>query len=215
MASISVFDEQGAEVGSFDVDLDALAPTVNRQLLHDAVVMYQANRRQGSHKTKSRAEVSGSTRKMYRQKGTGNARAGSRRSGVRRGGGHIFALRPRDYSYRLPKKALRAATKMAMRSRVEDGGVVLLKSLSFSEPKTSLLAGLLEALPGGLVSTLLVTDGVDANVYKSGRNIRGVEVRPVEELNAELLLRPRRIVLVQGAMKRFLERVGAAVPVQV
>ncbi len=210
MASIQIYDEQGNETGTFEVDLDAVASGVNRQLLHDAVVMYQANRRQGSHKTKSRAEVRGSTRKMYRQKGTGNARAGSRRSGVRRGGGHIFALRPRDYSYRMPKKALRAATRMALRSRIEDGGVLLLESLSLDEPKTSVVAKLLGSLPGGGLSALLVTDGVDAVVYKSGRNIDGVAVRPVEELNAEMLLRPRRVVMLKGALERFLERVGGA-----
>ena len=210
MASVVVFDEFGKEAGTFEVDVDALASSVNRQLLHDAVVMYQANRRLGTHKTKTRGEVSGSTRKLYRQKGTGNARAGSRRSGVRRGGGHIFALRPRDYSYRLPKKALRLATRMALRSRIEDGGLVLLKSLALESPKTQVVAKLLESLPGGLVSTLLVTNGVDANIYKSGRNIAGVEVRPVNELNAELLLKPKRVAMLQPAFEAFLEQAGVA-----
>src|SRR6056297_1541569 len=104
MVSLTVYNRTGGEVGSVEVDVDAIASVINKQLLHDAVVMYQANQRQGTHRTKSRAEVSGSTKKMYRQKGTGNARAGSKRSGVRRGGGHIFARRNRDYSYRMPKK---------------------------------------------------------------------------------------------------------------
>ncbi len=103
MASLTVFDRSGNEVGKYEIEPTEVAPRINRQLLHDVVVMYQASKRQGSHRTKSRGEVAGSTKKMYRQKGTGNARAGSRRSGVRRGGGHIFARRARDYSYRLPR----------------------------------------------------------------------------------------------------------------
>ena len=91
MATLTIYNRQGNEVGTCEVDTDAIAPRINRQLLHDVVVMYQANRRQGTFGSKGRGEVAGSTKKMYRQKGTGNARAGSRRSGVRRGGGHIFA----------------------------------------------------------------------------------------------------------------------------
>ena len=105
MADLAVFDRTGNKVGTYSISPAEIAPRINRQLLHDAVVMYQANARQGSHKTKTRGEVAGSTKKMYRQKGTGHARAGSRRSGIRRGGGHIFARRPRDYSYRMPRKA--------------------------------------------------------------------------------------------------------------
>ena len=106
MVSLPVYNRSGDKVGDYEIDPAELAPEINKQLLHDAVVMYQANLRQGSFGSKSRGMVSGSTKKMYRQKGTGNARAGSRRSGVRRGGGHIFAKRPRDFSYRLNKKAL-------------------------------------------------------------------------------------------------------------
>src|SRR5690606_41213846 len=98
MASLPIYDRSGSEVGRYEIDPTELAPRINKQLLHDVVVMYQANRRQGSFKTKSRAEVAGSTKKMYRQKGTGNARAGSRRSGLRRGGAHIVAENPRDLS---------------------------------------------------------------------------------------------------------------------
>ena len=95
MASLPVFDGTGKEIGKYGIDPTEIAATINRQLLHDVVVMYQASARQGSHKTKSRAEVAGNKKKMYRQKGTGNARAGSRRSNIRRGGGHAFAKRNR------------------------------------------------------------------------------------------------------------------------
>src|ERR1700744_5401371 len=105
MVSLPLYDQKGNEVGKYELDPAELAPRINKQLLHDAVVMYQANQRQGTFASKGRGEVAGSTKKMYRQKGTGNARAGSRRSGVRRGGGHIFAKKPRDFGYRLSGKA--------------------------------------------------------------------------------------------------------------
>src|SRR4051794_26515975 len=110
MASLPIFDRTGKEVGKYEIDPSEIAPRISKQLLHDVVVMYQCNLRQGTVRTKTRSEVAGSTKKMYRQKGTGNARAGSRSSGIRRGGGHIHALLPRDYSYRLPRKAIQIAT---------------------------------------------------------------------------------------------------------
>ena len=116
MASLTIFDSSGKNVGKYDLDWTELVPRINKQLLHDVVVMYQSNLRLGTARTRSRAEVAGSTKKMYRQKGTGNARAGSRRSGIRRGGGHIFAKRPRDWTYRLPRKAVQLATRMALAS---------------------------------------------------------------------------------------------------
>ncbi len=119
MAKLTVYNTTGKEVGTYEIEPTDLAPRINKQLLHDAVVMYEANQRQGTFATKSRARVAGSTKKMYRQKGTGNARAGSRRSGIRRGGGHIFAKQPRDFGYRLPRKALHLATRMALASKIQ------------------------------------------------------------------------------------------------
>lgn len=218
MVSIPVYDRNGTEVGQYELDLQELAPRISKQLLHDAVVMYQANLRQGSHKTKSRSEVSGSTRKLYRQKGTGHARAGSRRSGIRRGGGHIFAKRPRNYHYRLPRKALRTATRMALAAKIRDEQVVLLDELHLDEPRTKELVGVLGALGLAGESALVATAGLDVNVYKSGRNIPRVNVRPVTELNAWLILRPRRVVMTRAALdafRRFIagEREGEAVAV--
>jgi large subunit ribosomal protein L4 len=168
--------------------------------------MYRANARQGSRKTKSRSEVSGSTKKMYRQKGTGHARAGSRRSGVRRGGGHIFALRPRDYGYRLPRKALQAATRMAIASKIKDEQVVVVDELAFSEPKTKDMAGLLKALGLSGVSTLVTTAESDINVYKSARNLERVWVSPVSDLNALCVLRPRRMLVTRAALDAIRQR---------
>ena len=206
MANLPVFDRSGSEVGKYEIDPALLAPRINKQLLHDAVIMYQANRRQGSHKTKSRAEVSGSTTKMYRQKGTGNARAGSKRSGVRRGGGHIHAIRPRDYSYRLPKKALQAATRMAIASKLRDEQIVVIDELSFEGPKTRDMAGVLKALGLAGTSTLVTTEGHDANVYLSARNIAKVSVSPVADLNALSVLSPRRMLITRAALDFIRDR---------
>jgi len=206
MASLPIYDMKGSPVGTYDIDLDQFAPPINRQLLHDAVVMYQANRRQGSHQTKSRGMVAGSTQKMYRQKGTGNARAGSKRSGIRRGGGHIFAKQPRDYSYRLPKKALRAATRMALAGKIQNEQVLVLDDLSLSAPQTKAVAGLLQALGLQGQTTLIATESYDANVYKSARNIQRVSVAPIAELNAYSLLRPRRVLMTRSAMDAMQNR---------
>jgi large subunit ribosomal protein L4 len=200
MISLPIYDRAGNQVGSYEIDPTSLAARINKQLLHDVVVMYQASRRQGTHKTKSRGEVAGSTKKLYRQKGTGNARAGSRRSGVRVGGGHIHAIKPRDYSYRLPRKAVQAATRMAIRSKLDNGDLVCVDQLSFAEPRTKEMAGVLAALQLAGQSTLVATAGYDMNVYKSARNIEKVTVSPVGELNALTVLQPRRMLVTKDAL---------------
>lgn len=205
MATLPVYDESGAEVGKYEIDTSQIADRVSKQLLHDAVVMYQANLRQGSACAKTRGEVAGTTKKMYRQKGTGNARAGSKRTNVRRGGGVARTIKPRDYSYRLNRKAVRLATRMAIRSRIDDGEVVVVDQLAFSEPKTSRMAGLLNALGLGGVTTLVATAGLDGVVYKSGRNISGVSVQPVRELNALSVLKPKRVLVTREALDRIKE----------
>lgn len=200
---LPIYDRSGAEVGRYQVDPAELAPRINKQLMHDAVVMYQGNRRQGSAKTKSRAEVKGTTAKMYRQKGTGNARAGSRKSGIRRSGGHIFAKRPRDYSYQLPKKAVRLATRMAVASKIADDEVTLIDELKFEEPRTREMAAILKALKIDGQSLLVAIDGYDVNVYKSIRNLDEVAVLPVSDLNALNVLRPRRLLMTKAALDAF------------
>ena len=200
MASLPVYDRTGKEVGRYEIAATDLAPSINKQLLHDAVVMYQANLRQGTMRTKTRSEVAGSTKKMYRQKGTGNARAGSRRTNIRVGGGHGFAKRPRDFSYRLPRKALQLATRMAVASKLESDSVVVIDDLSIGAPKTKEMAGILKALKLDGQSTLVTTNGYDVNVYKSMRNIERVTVAPVAELNALSVLKPRRMLVTRAAL---------------
>lgn len=217
MANLPIYNRNGEQVGSYEIDPAVLAPHINKQLLHDVVVMYQANQRLGTAKTKSRGEVAGTTKKMYRQKGTGNARAGSRRSGVRRGGGHIFAKRPRDWSYRLPRKALQTATRMALASKIRDNELLVIDDLAFSAPKTKEMAGILKALKCHGASLLVATAGYDANVYKSARNIDRVSISPVSELNALAVLAPRKLLVTKAALDAIRERAeagGRAAPAQ-
>jgi large subunit ribosomal protein L4 len=200
VAKLAVFDRSGKEVGQYEIDPAELAPRISKQLLHDVVVMYQSNQRLGTAKTKSRGEVAGTTKKMYRQKGTGNARAGSRRSGIRRGGGHIFAKRPRDWTYRLPRKAVQLATRMALAAKIRDNELTLIDKLAFDAPKTKEMAAILKALGLNNSSLLVATAEHDANVYKSARNIDQVTISPVAGLNALSVLAPRRVLMTTAAL---------------
>ena len=208
MVTLPIYDRTGAEVGKYEIDPAQLAPRISKQLLHDAVVMYQNNLRQGSAKTKTRSEVAGTSQKMYRQKGTGRARAGTRRSGVRRGGGHIHARQPRDWSYRLPKKALRIATRMALASRIADDEITLIDSLAFDQPKTREAAAMLKALKLSEMTVLVAVPEYDLNVYKSLRNIGNVSVQPVSDLNALAILSPRRVLMTSSALDTFSKAAG-------
>jgi large subunit ribosomal protein L4 len=201
--NLAVYDMTGKKVGSYEIDPAELAPAVNKQLLHDAVVMYQANQRQGTFRTKNRGEVAGSTKKLYKQKGTGNARAGARRSGTRRGGGHIFAKRPRDFGWRMPKKALRAATRMALAARLADDEVKLVDGLELGSPKTAVVAKLLKSLGIAEKTVLVAPAKHDDMLWKSARNIDGVSVSPVGDLNAWSLLQPRAVLMTTAAIDAF------------
>lgn len=206
MASLPVYNSSGKEIGKYEIDPTEIASSINKQLLHDVVVMYQASARQGSHKTKSRAEVAGNKKKMYRQKGTGNARAGSRRSNIRRGGGHAFAKRNRDYSYRLPRKAVRSATRMAIAGKIQDDQVMVLDELAMDAPKTSVIANMLKALGLEGKSTLITTAEHSPMVYMSARNVQRVEVLPVNDLNALAVLKPHRMLVTKAAMDQLKEK---------
>lgn len=209
MVSLPIYNKSGAEVGKYDIDPAAIAPRISQQLLHDVVVMYQANRRQGTHRTKTLSETAGTTKKMYRQKGTGNARAGSRRAPQRRGGYHVFALKPRDYSYRMPKKAVQAATRMAIAKKITAMDIVVIDELAFSSPKTKDMAAILKALNLAGTSTLVTTAALDANVYKSARNIDRVTVLPAADLNALAVLTPQKMLVTKAALDAIKQRVPA------
>src|SRR5438552_5848175 len=136
MLSLNIFNRQGEAVGTVDVDPAEFGGKVNRQLLHEVVLMHLANQRAGTHSTLRRGEVAGSTKKLFRQKGTGNARVGTRRTNKRRGGGTTKGPKPRDYEYHLPKKAVRAATRMALLSKFQDKEAVVIDDLALTEIKT-------------------------------------------------------------------------------
>jgi large subunit ribosomal protein L4 len=209
MVKLPVYDISGNKVGDYEIDPQAIAPKISKQLLHDAVVMYLANARQGSNKTKSRGEVSGSTKKMYKQKGTGNARMGAKRTPVRRGGGHANSRQPRSYYYRLPRKAIQGATRMAIAAKISAGSVVVLDRLSLDAPRTKALAATFKALGLEGVTKTLATAAVDRNVYLSGRNIEGLTVSPVTDLNALSVLRPRKLVVTKDALDWIKSRATA------
>src|SRR5437868_7976056 len=149
MLTLNVYNRQGDSVGTVEVDPAEFGGEVNKQLLHDVVIMHLANQRAGTHSTLRRGEVAGSTKKLFRQKGTGNARVGPRRSNKRRGGGTAKGPKPRDYEYHLPKQAVRAATRMAILSRLQDQETVVVDELKLPEIKTRQMVEVLEALDLG------------------------------------------------------------------
>src|SRR5438309_3912072 len=146
MVTLNIFNRQGETVGTVDVDPAEFGGKINKQLLHDVVVMYLANQRAGTHSTLRRGEVAGSTKKLFRQKGTGNARVGTRRTNKRKGGGTAKGPKPRDYEYHLPKKAVRAATRMAILSKLKDNETVVIDELRLPEISTRDMAAILRAL---------------------------------------------------------------------
>ncbi|MBS0206413.1 MAG: 50S ribosomal protein L4 [Planctomycetes bacterium] len=207
MASFPIYDQSGAPTGeTCAIDPAEFAAVISDRLLHEAVVMYGSNQRLGTSKTKSRAEVIGSGKKMYKQKGTGNARMGNKRTPVRRGGGHCFAKRPRDWSYRLPRKALQRAAAMAFASKVRDGELFVLKSLTVTEPKTKPIAQMLNKIGVGEASCVIGIAEANPTVWKSVRNIERCSLVPATEWNAGTLLRNRYLVVTVDAIERFRAR---------
>ena len=200
MLSLNVVNRQGEPVGTVDIDPAEFGGKINRQLLHDVVIMYLANQRAGTHSTLRRGEVAGSTRKLFRQKGTGNARVGTRRTNKRRGGGTAKGPKPRDYEYHLPKKAVRAATRMAILSKFQDQEALIIDDLSLAEIKTKQMATILQSLKLADATCLIGTAGLDDSVFKSARNIRGVEVLPAGQFNAYTVLKQKRLLLTRAAL---------------
>ncbi|MFM8274556.1 MAG: 50S ribosomal protein L4 [Gemmata sp.] len=213
--TVPVVNRAGAEVGTVSIDPAEFGGKISRQLMHDVVLMYLANQRAGTHHTLRRGQVAGSTKKLFRQKGTGNARAGTKRTNKRRGGGTAKGPKPRDYEYHLPKKAVKAATRMAVLSKLVDGQAIVVDDLTLAAPKTKEMAGVLKAIKIGKKATekgekdvtlldttvLIGTDKLDANVYKSARNIEGVKVLPAAEFNCYTVLKQRRLVLTRSALE--------------
>jgi large subunit ribosomal protein L4 len=203
MITLPIHNREGQEVGTYEFDPADLAAEVNRQLLHDVVVMYETNRRQGTVQTKNRGDVKGSKKKMYKQKGTGRARMGNKRTPIRRGGGHTWGKRPIDHSYRLPKKAVALATRMALLSKFLDNQVKVLDELAIAAPRTKDVVGVLKALGLAESSCLLTIESHDANVWKSARNIPKLSVSPASDLNAYDLLHRKTVLVTKGALDKI------------
>lgn len=209
MISAPIKDASGKQVGTYEFDPAELAPGINKQLLHDVVVMYENNRRQGTVKTKGRGEVAGSTMKIYRQKGTGRARMGNKRTGLRRGGGHTHAKVPVDYRYRLPRKAVQLATRMAVLSKFMDNQVVVLDQLKLPEPKTRHVAATLKSLGLSETTCLLAIEQHDPLVWRSARNIETLRVSPAGDLNAYNVLRQKQLVVTKAALDKLRQKATA------
>jgi large subunit ribosomal protein L4 len=208
---LKVVNRQGEEVGSVEVNPADFGGKINKQLLHDVVIMHLANQRAGTHSTLRRGEVAGSTKKLFRQKGTGNARVGTRRTNKRKGGGTAKGPKPRDYEYHMPKKAVRAATRMAILSKFVDNEAVILDELTLPEPKTKHVASLLKALKLKDTTCLLGLTGLDPLIYRAARNIQGLEVFPTKEFNAYTVLKQKRLLLTKAALEQ-LQQAGKEKP---
>ena len=214
MADVKTFDAGSGSAGSATLDTARLTDRGPRKtnkglhpvVLREAVLMYEANRRVGTVQTKERHFVSGSTKKMYKQKHTGNARQGDGKAPHFRGGGVCFGPHPRDYSYALPKKALKKALRVALAGKIEDGEVTLISGLTFAEPGTRRLAKLFDAAGAG-VSPLVVIAGVaEENLLLSARNLRKARVLPAAEVNAYDVAACTRLFLAEGAYDVLLSR---------
>ncbi len=199
MIDLTVYNADGQEVDHVKVDEAVLGGTVRYPLIKQAIVMYHANKRVGTAKTKGRSEVAGSDRKLFRQKGTGNARVGNIRTGKRVGGGTIFAKSPRDFHQSMPKKQRKLARDSAILAKLLGNNVVVVDGLSFEKPKTKDFVNILTNLK--IDRSCLVTVGsVDANLCKSARNVPKVAVTPVKDLNAGDICRYRKMLFTKEAL---------------
>lgn len=198
MANVSVFNMEGKEVGTLELNDAVFGVNVNEHLVHMAVVAQLANKRQGTQKAKTRSEVSGGGRKPWRQKGTGHARQGSTRSPQWTGGGVVFAPTPRDYTIRLNKKEKRAALKSALTSRVNENKFIVVDELKFDEIKTKKFKGVMDSLK--VSKALVVLADNDQNTVLSARNIEGVKTASVNTINVYDILKYNTVVTTKAAV---------------
>jgi len=213
MLTVKVYNRQGDATGEeISIDPAEFGGDINKQLLHEVVLMYLANQRAGTHSTLRRGEVAGSTKKLFRQKGTGNARVGPRRTNKRRGGVTAKGPKPRDYEYHLPRKAVRAATRMAILSKLQDQEMVVIEDLNLPEAKTKQVFQVLKKLALNKTSCLIGTAGLDSTLHRSARNIPGVKVLPTKEFNAYTVLKQKRLVLTKAALEELRHKGKAQQP---
>ncbi len=203
MAKVSVYNKEGAETGSIELNDSIFGVEVNTHLMHLAVVAQLANKRQGTQSAKNRAEVSGGGRKPWRQKGTGHARQGSTRSPQWTGGGVVFAPKPRDYEVKMNKKEKAAAIKSALTSRVNESKIFVIDNLDYDEIKTKNVKNLLDALKAE--KALVVTADVDNVVSLSARNLEGVRAVASNSINVFDILKYDNLVITKDAVAKIQE----------
>ncbi|OHB79383.1 MAG: 50S ribosomal protein L4 [Planctomycetes bacterium RBG_16_55_9] len=199
MIDLAVYNRDGQEIDSLKVDEAALGGSVRHALLKQAIVMYHANRRVGTVMTKGRSQVAGAGRKLFRQKGTGNARVGNIRTGKRRGGGMTFAKSPRDFRKYMPKKQKKLARDSAILAKLLTDNVVVVDGLKLDKPRTKDFLSVLTNLKIDR-SCLVTMDSVDENILKSARNVPKVAVMSVSELNAGEICSYRKMLFTREAL---------------
>ena len=203
MANVSVYNIEGKEVGSIELNDAVFGVEVNEHLVHMAVVNQLANNRQGTQSAKTRSEVSGGGRKPWRQKGTGHARQGSTRSPQWTGGGVVFAPKPRDYSFKMNKKEKRAALCSALSSKVAESQIIVLDEFKLDEIKTKKFVEVMNNLKAS--KALVVLEGENKNVVLSGRNIPAVKVTATNEINTYDVLKYETLVVTKAAVEKLEE----------
>lgn len=203
MASVSVYNMEGKEVDKMELNDAVFAAPINEHLVHMAVVLQLANKRQGTQKAKTRSEVRGGGRKPWRQKGTGHARQGSIRSPQWKGGGVVFAPTPRDYSFKMNRKEKQAAIKSVLSQKYSENKFYVLDSLSFEEPKTKKMKAVLDSL--NVEKALVITEQEAANVAASARNIAKVRSVYSNAINVYDILKYDTIVITKDAVAKIEE----------
>ncbi|MZP30254.1 50S ribosomal protein L4 [Heliobacterium undosum] len=204
MPKVAVYNIEGAQVGEIDLNDEIFGIEPNEAVMHQAVVTQLAAWRRGTHKVKSRGEVSGGGKKPWRQKGTGRARAGTSRSPLWRGGAIIFGPQPRSYKIAMPKKARRLALKSALSDKVRAGNLIVVDALEMDAPKTKAIAGIMNKLNVER-KALLVTADIDENVFKSARNIPGVSPVEAVGINVYDILNHDKLVITKNAVAKVEE----------
>ena len=202
---VKVLNKQGTETGrTVTLSTDIFGVEPNDHAIYLDVKQFMANQRQGTHKTKDRTEISRSTRKVFRQKGTGGARHGSLKSGIYVGGARIHGPRPRDYSFKLNKKLKRLARISALSYKAKDNQIFVIEDFTMATPKTSEFVGMLKAL-NVTGRSLFVTPDTDKNIYLSGRNIQGNTVMRAADLNTYEVLKAASLILTESSISKIEE----------
>jgi len=204
MPTVDVVDLNNQKVGQLDLADEVFGAEVNQALLYEAVRQYQAGLRSGTHKTKTRREVAGSGKKLWKQKGTGRARVGSVRSPIWRHGGTVHGPVPRDYGYKLPKKMLVGALRSALSAKLRDGEIKIVHEFNFADHKTKNAMGALGKLEAGR-TVLVIDNGENRNLTLSVRNLKGVTLLPTRAVNPYHLLGHKSVFLSEAAARKFSE----------